>query len=69
MKAYLNGVNLNKSVRFGVCVSKVFGMCFSCAAGLPLGKEGPMIHAGSIIGAAVSQGKSQIFGTKHASIF
>lgn len=62
VKAYLNGVNLNKAVRIGVCVAKVIGMCFSCAAGLPLGKEGPMIHAGSIVGAAVSQGKTITFG-------
>ena len=45
-----------------VLVAKVLGMCFSCAAGLPLGKEGPMIHAGSIIGAAVSQGNTISFG-------
>jgi chloride channel 7 len=56
IKAFLNGVNLNNVVRFPVLIAKVLGMCFSCAAGLPLGKEGPMIHAGSIIGAAVSQG-------------
>lgn len=62
IKAYLNGINLNKVVRIRVLFAKVVGMCFSCASGLPLGKEGPMIHAGSIIGAAVSQGKTITFG-------
>jgi H+/Cl- antiporter ClcA len=37
-------------------------MCFSVSSGLPLGKEGPMIHTGSIVGAAVSQGKTITFG-------
>jgi chloride channel 7 len=62
IKAYLNGVNLNSVVRMPVLVAKVLGMCFSCAAGLPLGKEGPMIHAGSIIGAAVCQGNTISYG-------
>jgi chloride channel 7 len=62
IKAYLNGVNLNKVVRIRVLFAKVLGMCFSVASGLPLGKEGPMIHSGSIIGAAVSQGKTITFG-------
>ena len=62
IKAFLNGVNLDKVVKFRVVVAKVLGMCFSCAAGLPLGKEGPMIHAGSIIGAAVSLGQTITFG-------
>ena len=62
IKAYLNGVNLNSVVRMPVLVAKVLGMCFSCASGLPLGKEGPMIHAGSIIGAAVSQGNTISYG-------
>lgn len=61
VKAYLNGVNLNKAVRIEVLFTKVIGVCFSCAAGLPLGKEGPMIHCGSIVGAAVSQGRSVAF--------
>ena len=56
IKAFLNGVNLHKVVRVRVLVAKVLGMCFSCAAGLPLGKEGPMIHAGAIIGGVISQG-------------
>ena len=62
IKAYLNGVNLNKLVRLRVLVAKLFGMCLSCASGLPLGKEGPMIHVGSIVGAAVSQGKTITLG-------
>jgi len=45
-----------------VLFSKVVGMCLSVSSGLPLGKEGPMIHAGSIIGAAVSQGNTITFG-------
>lgn len=61
IKAFLNGVNLSGIVRMPVLAAKVLGMCFSCAAGLPLGKEGPMIHAGSIIGAAVSQGNTITF--------
>jgi chloride channel 7 len=61
IKAFLNGVNLSNVVRMPVLVAKVIGMCFSCAAGLPLGKEGPMIHAGSIIGALMSQGATISF--------
>jgi H+/Cl- antiporter ClcA len=45
INAYLNGVNLNSVVRMSVLVAKSLGTCFSCAAGLPLGREGPMIHA------------------------
>lgn len=62
IKAFLNGVNISSVVRMPVLFAKVVGMCFSVAAGLPLGKEGPMIHAGSIIGAAVSQGNTISFG-------
>ena len=62
IKAYLNGVNLHKLVRIRTLFAKVLGMVFSVGSGLPIGKEGPMIHAGSIVGAAVSQGKSALFG-------
>jgi chloride channel 7 len=51
-----------KVVRIRVLLFKVVGMCFSVASGLPLGKEGPMIHAGAVVGAAVSQGKSITLG-------
>lgn len=46
IKAYLNGVNLDSVVKPRVLYTKVLGMCLSVASGLPLGKEGPMIHAG-----------------------
>jgi len=62
VKAFLNGVNLKKFVRIQVFYCKCIGMCFSVASGLPLGKEGPMIHCGAIIGAAVSQGRTNFFG-------
>ena len=38
IKAYLNGINLNKVVRIRVLIFKVIGMCFSVGAGLALGK-------------------------------
>ena len=62
IKAFLNGVDIKGVLRMPVLVAKVVGMCFSVAAGLPLGKEGPMIHAGSIIGGVVSQGNTISIG-------
>jgi chloride channel 7 len=62
IKAFLNGVNLRGVVQFRVLVTKVIGMCFSVASGLPLGKEGPMVHSGSIIGGLVSQGYTFAIG-------
>jgi chloride channel 7 len=71
IKAFLNGVNISSIVTVPVLVAKVIGMCFSVAAGLPLGKEGPMIHAGSIIGAIVSQGNtlSRKYATSSWNVF
>lgn len=68
VKAYLNGVNLERAVRKRVLFAKVVGMIFSVASGLPLGKEGPMIHAGSIIGVEVAEGDF-ILARKIRSLF
>ena len=62
VKAYLNGVKILKFLRIKVLMAKAIGVCFSCASGLPLGKEGPMVHIGSIMGAGISQGKKTLFG-------
>jgi chloride channel 7 len=55
VKAYLNGVDLTGAVTPKVLAAKVIGMCCSVASGIPLGKEGPMIHSGAAIGATVSE--------------
>jgi len=62
VKAYLNGMKIKNLLRADVLFPKFFGMCLACASGLPLGKEGPMIHVGAVLGAAVSQGKSVLAG-------
>ncbi|CAH0518277.1 unnamed protein product [Peronospora belbahrii] len=62
IKATLNGIKIHRVVRLKTLFCKAFGILFSVAGGLPSGKEGPMIHSGSIIGAGLSQGKSSSFG-------
>lgn len=44
IKCVLNGIRLPRVVRFKTLVAKAVGIIFSVSAGLPVGKEGPMIH-------------------------
>jgi chloride channel 7 len=62
VKAVLNGLKLPQILRFKTLVCKVFGNIFAVASGLPVGKEGPMIHSGAIVAAGLSQGKSTTLG-------
>ncbi|KAJ8037197.1 H(+)/Cl(-) exchange transporter 7 [Holothuria leucospilota] len=61
IKCYLNGVLVPHVVRVKTLVCKVVGIVFAVSGGLAVGKEGPMIHAGSVVAAGVSQGKSTSF--------
>eukprot|EP00931_Biecheleriopsis_adriatica_P041540 TRINITY_DN23734_c0_g2_i1.p1 TRINITY_DN23734_c0_g2~~TRINITY_DN23734_c0_g2_i1.p1 ORF type:complete len:860 (-),score=130.18 TRINITY_DN23734_c0_g2_i1:58-2637(-) len=55
IKCYLNGVDFPSVVGLQTLVAKAVGIVFSVSAGLPCGKEGPMIHSGAIIGAVASK--------------
>ena len=63
VRAYLNGIDMNPHVMRGRTLwSKIVGVIFAQASGLPLGFEGPIVHCGAIVGSAVSQGKTRVFG-------
>eukprot|EP01061_Rhynchopus_euleeides_P041402 TRINITY_DN71_c3_g1_i1.p1 TRINITY_DN71_c3_g1~~TRINITY_DN71_c3_g1_i1.p1 ORF type:complete len:784 (+),score=288.88 TRINITY_DN71_c3_g1_i1:69-2420(+) len=58
VKSYLNGIRVYRVVRLRTLIAKGVGILFSVASGLPVGKEGPMIHSGAIIGGGIATGKS-----------
>ncbi|XP_062507663.1 H(+)/Cl(-) exchange transporter 7-like isoform X1 [Corticium candelabrum] len=59
IKCYLNGVKVPHVIRLRAFVAKAVGVIGSVAGGLPVGKEGPMIHSGAIIAGGISQGRSE----------
>ena len=62
IKCYMNGIDLPRIVDFKTLVCRVVGVVFSVASGLPVGKEGPMIHSGSAVAAITSQGRVKFWG-------
>jgi len=64
IKCYLNGVVIPRCVRMKTLVCKAVGVLFSVSGGLFVGKEGPMIHSGAVIGAGVPQFESFAFESK-----
>eukprot|EP00466_Bigelowiella_natans_P012899 jgi/Bigna1/44070/e_gw1.88.51.1 len=62
IKSLLNGIMMKRSMRIKTLFAKATGVVFAVSGGLPVGKEGPMIHTGAILGAGLSQGKSSTFG-------
>ncbi|XP_038602798.1 chloride transport protein 6, partial [Tachyglossus aculeatus] len=61
IKCYLNGIKVPGVVRLRTLVCKVLGVLFSVAGGLFVGKEGPMIHSGAVVGAGLPQFQSISF--------
>ena len=62
IKCFLNGIDLPRVVRVKTLFCKVIGVTFSVAAGLPVGKEGPMVHSGAVVAAGISQGRTKFWG-------
>lgn len=56
MKGYLNGTNLRGALTYKALVAKAVGVVFSVGGGLCVGKEGPLVHTGSVLGANISHG-------------
>jgi H+/Cl- antiporter ClcA len=69
IKCVLNGVQMPGVLNIRTFFCKIFGLVFSVSSGLPVGKEGPMIHSGSILAAAIASGRlPSIFGGKTLSL-
>ncbi|XP_039210953.1 chloride transport protein 6 [Crotalus tigris] len=58
IKCYLNGVKVPGIVRLRTLICKALGVLCSVAGGLFVGKEGPMIHSGAVVGAGLPQFQS-----------
>ncbi|CDW58324.1 Chloride channel protein 2 [Trichuris trichiura] len=53
IKTILRGVVLKEYLSFMTLVSKTLGLTISLSSGLPIGKEGPMVHIGSIVASVI----------------
>ena len=54
IKGYLNGTNYKRLLYLKTLIVKCIGVLFSVSGGLTVGKEGPLVHTGSGLGAIVS---------------
>eukprot|EP00400_MALV-I_sp_L67-5_P001227 gene1227-747_t len=57
VKTYLNGCMIRDAFSRRTFVAKVLSCIASCSVGLPVGPEGPIIHLGGCIGAALADTK------------
>lgn len=69
IKAYLNGVQVPSLLTVECFFAKILGVMMTIVGGLAGDKEGPMSHAGSIIGAALSKGRIRLCKQKVVSLY
>jgi H+/Cl- antiporter ClcA len=62
IKCILNGIILPQVLNMKTMVIKVCGLIFAVSSGLPVGREGPIIHTGAIVAAGLTQGRRSLFG-------
>ena len=49
MKVMLSGVWIKNLLTMPTLIAKMIGLCFACASGLFLGKEGPFVHLAGLV--------------------
>ena len=59
VKCYLNGIDLPNIGAPLTLVCKVLGVICSVSAGLPVGKEGPMVHSGAVVATTLTSGQTR----------
>ncbi|KAF7819438.1 Chloride channel protein CLC-b [Senna tora] len=64
IKAYLNGVDTPNMYGPTTLIVKIIGSIGAVAAGLDLGKEGPLVHIGSCIASILGQGGTDKYQIK-----
>lgn len=50
LMGYFNGIHIDKLIGFRTLFVKILGTCLGVAAGLAIGKEGPLAHIGACVG-------------------
>ncbi|KAF0696408.1 Aste57867_12826 [Aphanomyces stellatus] len=69
IKSTLNGVHVKAWMSIETLICKIIGVILSVSSGLPVGKEGPMIHSGAIVAAFFAQKRTyQCFGWRPVTI-
>lgn len=58
VKAYLNGNRIKGIIKWETFIAKFFGVVACVTAGMPAGREGPMVHLGAIVSAGLARGES-----------
>ncbi|KAJ6842546.1 chloride channel protein CLC-a-like isoform X1 [Iris pallida] len=64
IKAYLNGVDTPNMFGVPTLIVKIIGSICAVAAGLDLGKEGPLVHIGACLASLLGQGGSHNYHLK-----
>jgi H+/Cl- antiporter ClcA len=59
VKCFLNGIDIPRVGDPLTLVCKVLGVICSVCAGLPVGKEGPMVHSGSVVATTLSSSETR----------
>ena len=66
MRAYLNGLKMDSALSWRAFVAKIFGNVLALSSGLVVGKEGPLLHIGSIVASFFGKKVSRSGGQRGA---